>query len=180
MGWRGAWLPETLDSGLFLPNGLNLISRSHRMTPLRQRFIEDMQLRGLAPTTQRSYLHGPIPFAWTPHDAQQPPTPGLSALPLRQGSLSLCLLVSGIGSDHSPCHPSAQIYPRFRLPQLAADHPTSRRAAQDPLHPSVFPQDPRRLGQAKPIKDRASYRGLVHCAVSSISRPPASSPSSTS
>jgi site-specific recombinase XerD len=27
------------------------------MTPLRQRFIEDMQLRGLAPTTQRSYLH---------------------------------------------------------------------------------------------------------------------------
>ncbi len=27
------------------------------MTPLRQRFIEDMQMRGLAPTTQRSYLH---------------------------------------------------------------------------------------------------------------------------
>ena len=27
------------------------------MTPLRRRFIEDMQLRGLAPTTQRSYLH---------------------------------------------------------------------------------------------------------------------------
>ena len=27
------------------------------MTPLRRRFIEDMQLRGLAPTTQRSYIH---------------------------------------------------------------------------------------------------------------------------
>jgi site-specific recombinase XerD len=27
------------------------------MTPLRQRFIEDMQMRGLAPTTQRSYIH---------------------------------------------------------------------------------------------------------------------------
>jgi hypothetical protein len=28
------------------------------MTPLRQRFIEDMQMRrNLAPTTQRSYLH---------------------------------------------------------------------------------------------------------------------------
>jgi len=27
------------------------------MTPLRQRFIEDMQLRGLASTTQRSYIH---------------------------------------------------------------------------------------------------------------------------
>jgi site-specific recombinase XerD len=27
------------------------------MTPLRQRFIEDMQLRGLAPGTQRSYVH---------------------------------------------------------------------------------------------------------------------------
>ena len=27
------------------------------MTPLRQRFTEDMLLRGLAPTTQRSYIH---------------------------------------------------------------------------------------------------------------------------
>jgi hypothetical protein len=27
------------------------------MTPLRQRFIEDMELCGLAPTTQRSYIH---------------------------------------------------------------------------------------------------------------------------
>src|SRR3954462_9093469 len=27
------------------------------MTPLRQRMLEDMQLRGLAPRTQQSYLH---------------------------------------------------------------------------------------------------------------------------
>jgi len=33
------------------------------MTPLRQRFIDDMQLRGLAPTTQRSYLHYVAEFA---------------------------------------------------------------------------------------------------------------------
>ena len=33
------------------------------MTPLRQRFIEDMQLRGLAPTTQRSYIHYAAEFA---------------------------------------------------------------------------------------------------------------------
>jgi len=33
------------------------------MTPLRQRFIEDMQLRGLAPTTQRSYTHYVAEFA---------------------------------------------------------------------------------------------------------------------
>ena len=33
------------------------------MTPLRQRFIEDMQMRGLAPTTQRSYLHYVADFA---------------------------------------------------------------------------------------------------------------------
>jgi integrase/recombinase XerD len=33
------------------------------MTPLRQRFIEDMQLRGLAPTTQRSYIHYVAGFA---------------------------------------------------------------------------------------------------------------------
>jgi integrase/recombinase XerD len=33
------------------------------MTPLRQRFIEDMQLRGLASTTQRSYIHYVADFA---------------------------------------------------------------------------------------------------------------------
>jgi hypothetical protein len=33
------------------------------MTALRQRFIEDMQLRNLAPTTQRSYLHYTVEFA---------------------------------------------------------------------------------------------------------------------
>src|SRR5712691_3059410 len=33
------------------------------MTPLRQRFTEDMQLRGLAPTTQRSYTHYVVDFA---------------------------------------------------------------------------------------------------------------------
>lgn len=33
------------------------------MTPLRQRFIEDMQLRGLALTTQRSYIHYVADFA---------------------------------------------------------------------------------------------------------------------
>ena len=34
------------------------------MTLLRQRFIEDMQLRGLAETTQRSYLHYVTDFAY--------------------------------------------------------------------------------------------------------------------
>ena len=41
------------------------------MTPLRQRFIEDMHLRGLASTTQRSYLHYVADFAkfyWTSPD----------------------------------------------------------------------------------------------------------------
>lgn len=33
------------------------------MTPLRQRFIEDMQLRNFAPTTQRSYIHYVAEFA---------------------------------------------------------------------------------------------------------------------
>ena len=33
------------------------------MTPLRQRFIEDMQLRNLAPGTQRSYIHYVAEFA---------------------------------------------------------------------------------------------------------------------
>jgi len=30
------------------------------MTPLRQRMIEDMQLRGLAPATQRAYLQAVV------------------------------------------------------------------------------------------------------------------------
>ena len=33
------------------------------MTQLRQRFIEDMQLRGLASTTQRNYIHYVADFA---------------------------------------------------------------------------------------------------------------------
>jgi integrase/recombinase XerD len=41
------------------------------MTPLRQRFIEDMQLRGLASTTQRSYLHYVADFANFYHSSPQ-------------------------------------------------------------------------------------------------------------
>ena len=33
------------------------------MTPLRQRMIEDMQLRGLAPATQQAYLRAVKQFA---------------------------------------------------------------------------------------------------------------------
>jgi hypothetical protein len=33
------------------------------MTPLRKRFIEDMQLRGLASTTQRQYIHHVVGLA---------------------------------------------------------------------------------------------------------------------
>ncbi len=33
------------------------------MTPLREKFIEDMRVRGLAPTTQRQYLHHTIEYA---------------------------------------------------------------------------------------------------------------------
>jgi hypothetical protein len=41
------------------------------MTPLRQRFIEDMQLRGLAPTTQRSYTHYVAEFAQFYHTSPE-------------------------------------------------------------------------------------------------------------
>jgi integrase/recombinase XerD len=41
------------------------------MTPLRQRFIEDMQLRGLAPTTQRSYIHYVAAFAQFYHTSPE-------------------------------------------------------------------------------------------------------------
>ena len=41
------------------------------MTPLRQRFTEDMQLRGLAPTTQRSYTRYVSDFAQFYHTSPE-------------------------------------------------------------------------------------------------------------
>src|SRR5687767_4918313 len=38
-------------------------SQEHRMTPLRQRMIEDMQLRNLAQVTQRNYIAHVAAFA---------------------------------------------------------------------------------------------------------------------
>src|ERR1700687_2297092 len=40
-----------------------MFPRSHRMTPLRQPMIEDIQLRNFATTTQRSYIHYVADFA---------------------------------------------------------------------------------------------------------------------
>src|SRR5882724_8224016 len=47
---------------LFLNDQSHCAQEPH-MTPLRQRFIEDMIIRGLAPTTQRSYVHYVADFA---------------------------------------------------------------------------------------------------------------------
>jgi hypothetical protein len=61
---RAAWQVEKfakLDSVIPITNDSSL--EVFLMTPLRQRFIEDMQLRGLAPTTQRSYIHYVAEFA---------------------------------------------------------------------------------------------------------------------
>jgi hypothetical protein len=55
------WFRSTLES--VIPITAILIGRNQSMTPLRRRFIEDMQLRGLAPTTQRSYIHYVADFA---------------------------------------------------------------------------------------------------------------------
>ena len=41
----------------------NPTPKEPHMTPLRQRFIEDMQLRDLASSTQRSYIHYVADFA---------------------------------------------------------------------------------------------------------------------
>jgi integrase/recombinase XerD len=41
------------------------------MTPLRQHYIEDRQLRGLAPTTQRSYIHYVLEYAKFSHTSPE-------------------------------------------------------------------------------------------------------------
>lgn len=47
-----------------VPNDLSQFPKEPHRTPLRQRLIEDMQLRGLAETTQRNYLHYASDFAY--------------------------------------------------------------------------------------------------------------------
>ena len=42
------------------------------MTPLRQRMIEDMQLRGLSPHTQRAYLQAIQPISLVSGPVQSP------------------------------------------------------------------------------------------------------------
>jgi integrase/recombinase XerD len=44
-----------MDSVIPMTNPI--FPRSHRMTPLRQRMTEEMQLRNLSAGTQRAYLH---------------------------------------------------------------------------------------------------------------------------
>src|SRR5579871_6342741 len=47
----------------FTQSNLYPLQRSLRMTPLRQRMIEDMQLRHLTPETQRNYVHHVAAYA---------------------------------------------------------------------------------------------------------------------
>src|SRR5208337_1658602 len=47
----------------FIPHRPIQIPRSRCMTPLRQRFIDDMQLRNFRPETQRNYVHHVADFA---------------------------------------------------------------------------------------------------------------------
>src|ERR1019366_4784914 len=61
---RVAWSGAPLKHWIRLSSQrLIQISRSPRMTPLRQRMIEDMCLRNFAGTTQRSYIHYVAEFA---------------------------------------------------------------------------------------------------------------------
>jgi hypothetical protein len=47
-------------------------ARSFAMTPLRQRMLEDMSIRNLAPNTQQSYLQQVSSFARTPGGGHGP------------------------------------------------------------------------------------------------------------
>src|ERR1039457_1205606 len=60
VAWSEA--PEEQWIRLF-PNDQSTFQRSHRMTPLRQRTIEDKRIRNFATTTERSYIHYGAGFA---------------------------------------------------------------------------------------------------------------------
>src|SRR5437868_1694945 len=48
---------------MVIPNDQSISFKEPHMTPLRQRMLEDMQLRNLTPETQRNYVHHVANFA---------------------------------------------------------------------------------------------------------------------
>jgi hypothetical protein len=138
--------------------------------------VTEKGLLGSAALSFQPYIGFPWPrnranlFQWTPHEnapsKSVPPT-----LPFRQGAAPVCVdrMADPIPG---PDDPDSSPHPRYPSDSRSLPPPdrTTRRSSQ-PHHAT-----PRT--EAKPIKDPPRARGLVHCAVYSIPRPSAFSPTS--
>jgi hypothetical protein len=107
---------------------------------------------------------------WTPHDAGRSEFVCPPALPFRQPTLHLCLHTF---RHRRHTHSSTDF--SFSVAALATSHPLlPTRPASRPRPPLYVPTPSTSIcplrSRTKPIKGRSCRWGLVHCAVSSISR----------
>ena len=158
MSGRGPRVPPwrlargSRNIGLVVPTTTPILKEPHR-TPLRQRFIEDMQVRNFAPTTQRSYVHYVADFAQYFH--RSPEQLDLEAV--RQYQLHLLEECKFSAASVNTCTSAMQFLylTTLEMPWSKEDFARPRVEHKLPVVPS--PDDVHRLFQHIPgIKNRAA------------------------